>query len=132
MRRYDELSRGAERSSPCQFFPDCTIAMCGYDFREGQGPGAAGWTHPPGTRPFNAGDAEAEFVSLEEADAEAQGKMTADGDVIGGAEEAEEEAEEEVELEDAGLNDAAFIEEQEEGDEDVTDIIGDVDDKEET
>jgi hypothetical protein len=20
-----------------QFFPDCTIAMCGYDFREGQG-----------------------------------------------------------------------------------------------
>jgi hypothetical protein len=28
--------------------------------------------------------------------------------------------------------DAAFIEEQEEGDEDVTDIIGDVDDKEET
>jgi hypothetical protein len=76
--------------------------------------------------------ADAEFVSLEEADAEAQGKMTADGDVIGGAEEAEEEAEEEVELEDAGLNDAAFIEEQEEGDEDVTDIIGDVDDKEET
>jgi transposase InsO family protein len=26
-----------ERSSPRQFFPDCTIAMCGYDFREGQG-----------------------------------------------------------------------------------------------
>ena len=72
--------------------------------------------------------ADAEFVSLEEADAEAQGKMTADGDVIGGAEEAEEE----VELQDAGLNDAAFIEEQEEGGEDVTDIIGDVDDKEET
>jgi hypothetical protein len=36
MRRYGELSRGAERSSPRQFFPDCTIAMCGYDFREGQ------------------------------------------------------------------------------------------------
>jgi hypothetical protein len=33
---YGELSRGAERSSPRQFFPDCTIAMCGYDFREGQ------------------------------------------------------------------------------------------------
>jgi len=58
--------------------------------------------------------------------------MTTDGDVIGGAEEAEEEAGEEVELEEPGLNDAAFIEEQEEGDEDVTDIIGDVDDKEET
>ena len=76
--------------------------------------------------------ADAEFVPLEEADAEAQGKMTADGDVIGGAEEAEDEAEEEVELEHAGLSDAAFIEEQEEGDEDVADIIGDVDDKEET
>jgi len=37
MRRYGELSRGAERSSPRQFFPDCTIAMRGYDFREGQG-----------------------------------------------------------------------------------------------
>src|SRR6266699_1881884 len=35
MRRYGELSRGAERSSARQFFPDCTIAMCGYDFREG-------------------------------------------------------------------------------------------------
>jgi uncharacterized protein (TIGR02300 family) len=73
--------------------------------------------------------ADAEFVSLEEADAEAQGKKTADGEVNEGA---EDEAEEEVELEDAGLNDAAFIEEREEGDEDVTDIIGDVDDKEET
>ena len=37
MRRYGELSRGAERSSPRQFSPDCTIAMRGYDFREGQG-----------------------------------------------------------------------------------------------
>ena len=69
--------------------------------------------------------AEAEFVSLEEADAEAQGKKTAEGEVIEGAEE-------EVELEDEGMDDAAFIEEQEEGDEDVTDIIGDVNDEEET
>src|SRR5260221_3899910 len=36
MRRYGELSRGVERSSPRQFFPGCTIAMCGYNFREGQ------------------------------------------------------------------------------------------------
>src|SRR4051812_21447908 len=36
MRRYGGLSRGVERSSPRQFFRDCTIAMCGYDFREGQ------------------------------------------------------------------------------------------------
>jgi uncharacterized protein (TIGR02300 family) len=68
--------------------------------------------------------AEAEFVSLEEADAEAQGKK--------GEGEAVEGAEEEVELEDEGMDDATFIEEQEEGDEDVTDIIGDVDDEEET
>jgi uncharacterized protein (TIGR02300 family) len=69
--------------------------------------------------------AEAEFVSLEDADAEAQGKKTADGEAVEGAED-------EVELEDESLDDAAFIEEQEEGDEDVTDIIGDVDDEEET
>jgi uncharacterized protein (TIGR02300 family) len=69
--------------------------------------------------------AEAEFVSLEEADAEAQGKKTPEGEVVEGAEE-------EVELEDEGMDDAPFIEEQEEGDEDVTDIIGDVDDEEET
>ena len=68
--------------------------------------------------------AEAEFVSLEDADAEAQGKKTADGEAVEGAED-------EVELEDEGLDDAAFIEEQEEGDDDVTDIIGDVDDEEE-
>src|SRR5258708_38920097 len=37
MRRYGELSRGAERSSPLRFFPDWTIATRGYDFREGQG-----------------------------------------------------------------------------------------------
>src|SRR5262245_33905302 len=69
--------------------------------------------------------AEAEFVSLEEADAESQGKKAPEG-------EAAEGAEEEVEIEDEGMDDAAFIEEQEEGDEDVTDIIGDRDDEEET
>ena len=35
MRRYGGLSRDVELSSPRQFFLDCTIAMCGYDFREG-------------------------------------------------------------------------------------------------
>ena len=68
--------------------------------------------------------AEAEFVSLEEADAEAQGKKTGEGEAVEGAED-------DVELEDEGMDDATFIEEQEEGDEDVTDIIGDVDDEEE-
>jgi uncharacterized protein (TIGR02300 family) len=66
---------------------------------------------------------DAEFVSLEEADAEAQGKKD-EGEIV-------ESAEDDVELEDEGM-DAAFIEEQEEGDEDVTDIIGDVEDEEET
>jgi uncharacterized protein (TIGR02300 family) len=66
---------------------------------------------------------EAEFVSLEEADAEAQGKKPAEG-------EAAEGTEEDIEI-DESMDDAAFIEEQEEGDEDVTDIIGDVEDEEE-
>ena len=69
--------------------------------------------------------ADAEFVSLEEADAEAQGKKP-EGEAVEGAED------EEVELEDEDMDDATFIEEQEEGDDDVTDIIGDVDDEEET
>ena len=67
--------------------------------------------------------AEAEFVSLEEADAEATGKKGVEGEVV--------EAAEDIEV-DETLDDAAFIEEQEEGDEDVTDIIGDVADEEET
>ncbi len=69
--------------------------------------------------------ADAEFVSLEEADAEAQGKKPAEGEAI-------ETVDEDVEIEDEGMDDAPFIEEQEEGDEDVTDIIGDVEDEEET
>jgi uncharacterized protein (TIGR02300 family) len=63
--------------------------------------------------------AEAEFVSLEDAEAEQQGKkkpVPADVDV--------ESEDEDVEI-DESLDDAAFIEEEEEGDEDVTDIIGD-------
>jgi uncharacterized protein (TIGR02300 family) len=66
---------------------------------------------------------EAEFVSLEEADAEAQGKKP-EG-------EATEGGDEDIELEDEPMDDATFIEEQEEGDEDVADIIGDVENEEE-
>jgi len=69
--------------------------------------------------------AEAEFVSLEEAEAEAQGKKSGESDAVEGGDE-------DIELEDEKMDDAAFIEEQEESDEDVTDIIGDVEDKEET
>ncbi len=66
---------------------------------------------------------EAEFVSLEEADAEAQGAKKPAG--------TEPDVEEEVEI-DETLDDAAFIEEQEEEDADVTDIIGgDIEDEEE-
>lgn len=63
-------------------------------------------------------DAGAEFVSLEDADAEAQGKKadlpdSVDDDI-------------EVEVEDDGADDdSTFIEEDEEGTDDVTDIIGD-------
>ena len=59
---------------------------------------------------------DAEFVSLEEADAEAQGKKKPVGDAP--------EGEEDVEIDDESLDDAAFIEETEEEDTDVTEIIG--------
>jgi len=67
---------------------------------------------------------EAEFVSLEDADAEAQGGKKA-------VETTEPDIEEDVEI-DEGLDDAALIEEQEEEDADVTDIIGgDIENEEE-
>ena len=67
---------------------------------------------------------EAEFVSLEDADAEAQGAKAP-------VETSEPDIEEEVEI-DETLDDAAFIEEQEEEDADVTDIIGgDIENEEE-
>lgn len=64
---------------------------------------------------------DAEFVSLEDAEAEQQGKKPADGTAD----------EEEAVGADETLDDAAFIEEQDEGDPDVTDIIGDGHEKEE-
>lgn len=67
--------------------------------------------------------ADAEFVSLEEADAEAQGKK-APADPAA-------ESDDDIEI-DESLDDAAFIPEEEEDNEDVTDIIGDVDNEEET
>ena len=69
---------------------------------------------------------EAEFVSLEEADAEAQGKKkAAAGEPI--------EADDDVEIDDESLDDATFIEETEEEDTDVTEIIGgDIENEEET
>jgi uncharacterized protein (TIGR02300 family) len=67
---------------------------------------------------------DAEFVSLEEADAEAQGKKT-------GTEDAIETGDDEIEI-DETLDDSNLIEEQEESDDDVTDIIGDREDEEET
>jgi uncharacterized protein (TIGR02300 family) len=63
---------------------------------------------------------EAEFVSLEDADAEAQGKKG----------ETAEAGDDDIEI-DESLDDAALIEEQEETDDDVTDIIGDREDEEE-
>ena len=67
---------------------------------------------------------EAEFVSLEEADAETQG---------GGAKVPAAETDEEVEVEDEALDDAAFIVPEEEEDDDVADIIGgEIEDEEES
>jgi uncharacterized protein (TIGR02300 family) len=67
--------------------------------------------------------ADAEFVSLEDAEAEATGGKKPAGDAVDG--------DDDVEI-DETLDDAAFIEETEEEDADVTDIIGDVADEEET
>jgi uncharacterized protein (TIGR02300 family) len=70
--------------------------------------------------------ADAEFVSLDDAEAEQQGKKKP---AVAGAPAAAGE-EEEVEA-DETLDDAAFIEEQDEGDPDVSDIIGETVEKEE-
>ncbi len=68
--------------------------------------------------------ADAEFVSLEDAEAEQQGKKpAAEGAAAAGETD-------DVEI-DESLDDAAFIEEEEEGDPDVTDIIGETIEKEE-
>lgn len=69
--------------------------------------------------------ADAEFVSLEDAEAEQQGKKTA------GAPAEVAEAEEEAVPGAEPIDDAVFIEEQEEGDPDVSDIIGEGVEKEE-
>jgi uncharacterized protein (TIGR02300 family) len=66
---------------------------------------------------------DAELISLEDADAEQQGGKKAGAEVAAGEDE-------EIEA-DESLDDAAFIEEEEEGDADVTDIIGDGIEKEE-
>jgi uncharacterized protein (TIGR02300 family) len=90
-------------------------------------------SRPEAARPVPAAEAEtlvpetqdAEFVSLEDAEAEQQGgkkKAGAAGDVS---------EDDEIEGDDENLDDAAFIEEQEDGDPDVTDIIGDGIEKEE-
>ncbi len=70
-------------------------------------------------------NADVELVSLEEADAESTGskkKATAEADT--------DSDDEDVEI-DESMDDAAFIEEDEEGDTDVSDIIGDGIEKEE-
>jgi uncharacterized protein (TIGR02300 family) len=65
---------------------------------------------------------DAEFVSLEDADAESSGKKAAgDADV----------GDDDIEIDDEPMDDAALIEEQEESDDDVTDIIGEREDNEE-
>jgi uncharacterized protein (TIGR02300 family) len=68
---------------------------------------------------------DAEFVSLEEADAEVHGKKKPAA--------APAEGDEDVEIDDEGMDDDALIEEPEEEDTDVTEIIGnDIDNEEET
>ncbi len=66
----------------------------------------------------------AEFVSLEDADAEAQGKKKPAKDAV--------DTDDDIDVEDDDdMDDATFIADEEEGDDDVTDIIGDGIEKEE-
>ena len=88
---------------------------------------------PTAARPAEAAEeanvpenADVELVSLEDADAEAQGKKKVKPETGAGAGDEDED----VEI-DESLDDAAFIEEEEEGDADVSDIIGDGIEKEE-
>jgi uncharacterized protein (TIGR02300 family) len=69
---------------------------------------------------------DAEFVSLEEADAEVHGSKKKSAGTPA-------ETDEDVEIDDEGMDDDAFIEEPEEEDTDVTEIIGnDIENEEET
>ena len=68
--------------------------------------------------------ADAEFVSLEDAEADQQGKKPAAEDAVAAGETEDGEIDE-------SLDDAAFIDEEEEGDAAVTDIIGESIEKEE-
>jgi uncharacterized protein (TIGR02300 family) len=88
---------------------------------------------PDSARPTAADEAEtvtpetadAEFVSLDEAEAEQQGKKSSKA----GAEVPGDD--DDVEIDESMDDDAAFIEEEEDGDPDVTDIIGETIEKEE-
>jgi uncharacterized protein (TIGR02300 family) len=87
-------------------------------------PRPAAPTTPPAEEVATPEPQEAEFVSLEDAEAETQGAKAP-------VETTEPDIEEEVEM-DESLDDATFIEEQEEEDADVTDIIGgDIENEEE-
>jgi uncharacterized protein (TIGR02300 family) len=107
-----------------------TCPKCGAVFEAVQvasrgGRGEAARAAAREVEPVVAETPDAEFVSLEEADAEAQGKKKP-GEAV--------EGEEDVEIDDdETLDDAAFIEESEEEDTDVTEIIGgDIENEEET
>jgi uncharacterized protein (TIGR02300 family) len=75
--------------------------------------------------PVEKETADVELVSLEDADAEAQGKKPA------AAKGADGDDDVEVEDDDDNMDDSTFIQEEEDGDTDVTDIIGEGIEKEE-
>jgi uncharacterized protein (TIGR02300 family) len=107
--------------------PKCGAAFEVVQVASRGGRGEAARAAPREVEPVVAETPEAEFVSLEEADAEAQGKKKP-------GEAAASEGEEDVELEDdEAMDDSTFIEESEEEDTDVTEIIGgDIENEEET
>jgi uncharacterized protein (TIGR02300 family) len=92
-----------------------------------RGAAAAAAAAAPSMAPEAPEPAEAETVSLEEADAEEN-----TGKVKAAVPESEDDIEVDETIEDDDDDDSTFIADEEEGDEDVTDIIGDVGGDEET
>ena len=124
--KFYDLEQGSDRLPEVQHgLRSLPVATRGGRIRRPRRPRRRRAAAAPAAEVATPETADAEFVSLEDADAEAQGSKKS-----GAAGEADIE-EEEVEI-DESLDDAAFIEEQEEEDADVTDIIGgDIENEEE-
>src|SRR5262249_40208396 len=125
--KFYDLNKDPIHCPKCGWFYEIVVAMRPVRPGGSVRGGPAGPAEGPAREPQ-----EVETVSLEEADAEAQGAAKKPAPAEAGIEEEAGTEEEEVEMDESLDDDDTFIEEQEEEDADVTDIIGgDVENKEE-